>query len=101
VLLVASVTAIFGLGSPVDYKRSVLPIRQDIETDRDEMLRKLVDLQYSRNDIDFQARHLPRPRRRVVELHPSYEQFASRIRILRRPDHQHRRDQPAYRRIAT
>src|SRR5207253_2694 len=53
VLLVASVSCIFGLGSPVDYKRSVLPIRKDIETDRDEMLRKLVDLQYSRYDIDF------------------------------------------------
>src|SRR5687768_18000861 len=53
VLIVASVSCIFGLGSPVDYKKSVLPIRKGVETDRDEMLRKLIDLQYSRNDIDF------------------------------------------------
>src|SRR5918995_6510863 len=50
VLLVASVSCIFGLGSPIEYKRSVVPIRKDVETDRDEMLRKLIDLQYARND---------------------------------------------------
>src|SRR5690606_13258611 len=48
VLLVASVSCIFGLGSPIDYKRSVLPIRTGVPTDRDEMLEKLVDLQYPR-----------------------------------------------------
>src|ERR1700692_3203808 len=53
VLLVASVSCIFGLGSPVEYKKRVLPIRKDVETDRDEMLRALIDLQYARNDIDF------------------------------------------------
>src|SRR5678810_211968 len=53
VLLVASVSCIFGLGSPVDYKRSVVPIRKAEPTDRDELLRRLIDLQYSRNDIDF------------------------------------------------
>src|SRR5260221_5499552 len=42
VLLVASVSCIFGLGSPIEYKKSVLPIRNDVETDRDEMLRKLI-----------------------------------------------------------
>src|SRR5262245_63365898 len=72
VLLVASVSCIFGLGSPVDYKRSVLPIRKGVETDRDEMLRKLVDLQYSRNDMDFK-RGTFRVRGDVVELQPSYE----------------------------
>src|SRR2546421_5873801 len=81
VLLVASVSCIFGLGSPVDYKRSVLPIRKDVETDRDEMLRKLVDLQYSRNDIDFK-RGTFRVRGDVVELHPSYEEFAYRIEFF-------------------
>src|SRR6476469_6051104 len=50
VLLVASVSCIFGLGSPVEYSKSVLPIRKGVPTDRDEMLRKLVDLQYARND---------------------------------------------------
>src|SRR6202453_4540282 len=44
VLLVASVSCIFGLGSPVEYSKSVLPIRKGIETDRDEMLKKLIEL---------------------------------------------------------
>jgi excinuclease ABC subunit B len=81
VLLVASVSCIFGLGSPIDYKKSVLPIRKDVETDRDEMLRKLIDLQYARNDIDFK-RGTFRVRGDVVELHPSYEEFAYRIEFF-------------------
>src|SRR5687768_8640973 len=81
VLLVASVSCIFGLGSPVDYKRSVLPIRKGVETDRDEMLRKLIDLQYSRNDMDFK-RATFRVRGDVVEIHPSYEEFAYRIEFF-------------------
>src|SRR5438309_2836669 len=81
VLLVASVSCIFGLGSPVDYKRSVLPIRKGVPTDRDEMLHKLVDLQYSRNDMDFK-RATFRVRGDVVELHPSYEEFAYRIEFF-------------------
>src|SRR6266516_582406 len=81
VLIVASVSCIFGLGSPVEYSRSVLPIRKGVETDRDEMLRKLVDLQYSRNDMDFK-RATFRVRGDVVELHPSYEEFAYRIEFF-------------------
>jgi len=81
VLIVASVSCIFGLGSPVDYKRSVLPIRTGGETDRDEMLRRLVDLQYARNDMDFK-RGTFRVRGDVVELHPSYEEFAYRIEFF-------------------
>jgi excinuclease ABC subunit B len=81
VLLVASVSCIFGLGSPNEYRNSVLPIRKDVETDRDEMLRKLIDLQYSRNDIDFK-RGTFRVRGDVVELHPSYEEFAYRIEFF-------------------
>jgi excinuclease ABC subunit B len=81
VMLVASVSCIFGLGSPMEYKRSVLPIRRDVPTDRDEMLRKLIDLQYSRNDIDFK-RGTFRVRGDVVELHPSYEEFAYRIEFF-------------------
>src|SRR5581483_11174334 len=81
VMLVASVSCIFGLGSPVDYKRSVLPIRKGVETDRDEMLRKLIDLQYARNDMDFK-RGTFRVRGDVVELHPSYEEFAYRIEFF-------------------
>ena len=78
VLLVASVSCIFGLGSPDHYKKSVLPIRVGVETDRDEMLRKLIDLQYARNDIDFK-RATFRVRGDVVELFPSYEEFAYRL----------------------
>ncbi len=81
VLLVASVSCIFGLGSPDIYKKSVLPILKGVETDRDEMLRKLIDLQYSRNDIDFK-RGTFRVRGDVVELHPSYEEFAYRIEFF-------------------
>jgi excinuclease ABC subunit B len=81
VLLVASVSCIFGLGSPVDYKASVVPLRVGTETDRDEMLRKLIDLQYARNDIDFK-RGTFRVRGDVVELHPSYEEFAYRIEFF-------------------
>src|SRR4051812_37875521 len=81
VLLVASVSCIFGLGSPEQYRNSVLPIRKSVETDRDEMLRKLIDLQYARNDIDFK-RGTFRVRGDVVELHPSYEEFAYRIEFF-------------------
>src|SRR3954453_20742767 len=81
VLLVASVSCIFGLGSPVDYKKSVVPIRVGEPTDRDDMLRKLLDLQYARNDIDFK-RGTFRVRGDVVELHPSYEEFAYRIEFF-------------------
>src|ERR1700722_7184459 len=81
VLLVASVSCIFGLGSPEEYTKSVLPIRNDVETDRDEMLRKLIDLQYARNDMDFK-RATFRVRGDVVELHPSYEEFAYRIEFF-------------------
>jgi excinuclease ABC subunit B len=81
VLLVASVSCIFGLGSPADYKASVLPIRVGQTTDRDAMLRKLIDLQYARNDVDFK-RATFRVRGDVVELHPSYEEFAYRIEFF-------------------
>ena len=81
VLIVASVSCIFGLGSPIDYKRSVVAIRKGAQTDRDEMLRRLVDLQYARNDMDFK-RGTFRVRGDVVELHPSYEEFAYRVEFF-------------------
>ncbi len=81
VLLVASVSCIFGLGSPIEYKKSVVPIRKDEPTDRDDMLRRLIDLQYSRNDMDFK-RATFRVRGDVVELRPSYEEFAYRIEFF-------------------
>jgi excinuclease ABC subunit B len=81
VLIVASVSCIFGLGSPESYKKSVLPIRTGEQTDRDEMLGRLIELQYARNDIDFK-RATFRVRGDSVELHPSYEEFAYRIEFF-------------------
>jgi len=81
VLIVASVSCIFGLGSPESYQKSVLPIRKDVPTDRDDMLKRLIELQYTRNDMDFK-RATFRVRGDVVELQPSYEEFAYRIEFF-------------------
>jgi excinuclease ABC subunit B len=81
VVIVASVSCIFGLGSPEEYRNSVLAIRKDLPTDRDVLLRKLIELQYARNDFDFK-RGTFRVRGDVVELHPSYEEFAYRIEFF-------------------
>src|SRR5690625_1333736 len=54
VLIVASVSCIYGLGSPIEYKSHMLSLRLGMIKDRDELLRDLVDIQYARNDIDFQ-----------------------------------------------
>ena len=53
VIIVASVSCIYGLGSPVDYESMVVSLRPGMEKDRDEIIRKLVDNQYTRNDMDF------------------------------------------------
>src|SRR5438034_6437765 len=81
VLLVASVSCIFGLGSPGEYSKSVLAIRKGVPTERDAMLKRLIELQYSRSDMDFK-RSTFRVRGDVVELHPSYEEFAYRIEFF-------------------
>ncbi|HEX8916420.1 MAG TPA: excinuclease ABC subunit UvrB [Humisphaera sp.] len=81
VLIVASVSCIFGLGAPDTYKNSVLAIRKSEPTDRDDMLGRLIELQYTRNDMDFK-RGTFRVRGDVVELHPSYEEFAYRIEFF-------------------
>ena len=81
VVIVSSVSCIFGLGSPDTYKASVISLVVGDEIDRDEMLKKFVDLQYSRNDMDFQ-RGTFRVRGDVVELYPAYEQFAYRIEMF-------------------
>jgi excinuclease ABC subunit B len=80
-IIVASVSCIFGLGSPEDYKASVVGIRTGDRCDRNELLGRLADIQYSRNDIDFQ-RGTFRVRGDVVELHPSYESYAIRIEFF-------------------
>jgi excinuclease ABC subunit B len=81
VLLVASVSCIFGLGSPGEYQKSVIPIRKGVPTDRDGLLKRFIDLQYARNDMDFK-RATFRVRGDVVEIHPSYEEFAYRIEFF-------------------
>jgi len=78
VIIVASVSCIFGLGSPEDYKASVISLRLGDEVVRNELLGRLADLQYDRNDIDF-SRSKFRVRGDVVELWPSYESYAVRI----------------------
>lgn len=69
VLTVASVSCIYGLGSPEDYKDLVLSIRKGMIKDRDDILLRLVDIQYTRNDIDFQ-RGTFRVRGDTVEIYP-------------------------------
>jgi excinuclease ABC subunit B len=78
VIVVASVSCIYGLGSPDDYRSMMVGLRRGQQIDRDEMLRKLIDVQYERNDIDFQRSKF-RVRGDCVEVWPSYEEFAYRI----------------------
>jgi len=80
-IIVASVSCIFGLGSPEDYKASVVAIRTGDSVDRNGLLGRLADIQYTRNDIEFQ-RGTFRVRGDVVELYPSYESFAIRVEFF-------------------
>jgi excinuclease ABC subunit B len=70
VIIIASVSCIYGLGSPIDYKEMVISLRPGMNYDRDELLRKLVDIQYKRNDLDF-VRSTFRVRGDIVEIFPS------------------------------
>ncbi|WP_124221321.1 excinuclease ABC subunit UvrB [Aquisalibacillus elongatus] len=82
VLIVASVSCIYGLGSPEDYRDLVLSLRTGMEKDRDQVLRDLVDIQYSRNDIDFQ-RGTFRVRGDSVEIIPaSREEHCIRVEFF-------------------
>lgn len=81
VIIVASVSCIFGLGSPEDYQASVIPIRVGDTIERNELLGRFADLQYDRNDIDF-SRGKFRVRGDVVELWPSYESFGIRFEFF-------------------
>lgn len=78
VIVVASVSSIYGLGSPEDYKNMVLTLSVNDELDRDEFLAKLVAIQYERNDIDMESGKF-RARGDCVEVFPAYEEFAFRI----------------------
>lgn len=70
VIIVASVSCIYGLGSPIDYQQMVISLRPGIEKERDDLLRKLVDIQYTRNDLDFHRTNF-RVRGDVVEIFPA------------------------------
>jgi excinuclease ABC subunit B len=78
VIIVASVSCIYGLGSPEDYRAMMVSLRVGQTVDRDDMLMRLVDIQYDRNDVDF-SRGKFRVRGDCVELWPSYEEFGVRI----------------------
>ena len=78
VIIVASVSSIYGLGSPEDYKNMMVSLRKGATIDRDDMLAKLIDIQYDRNDVAFE-RSKVRVRGDTVEIWPSYEEYAYRV----------------------
>ena len=71
VIIVASVSCIYSLGSPIDYRNMVISLRTGMEKNRDDLIKKLVDLQYERNDINF-VRNKFRVRGDTVEIFPAY-----------------------------
>jgi excinuclease ABC subunit B len=82
VIIIASVSCIYGLGSPEEYREMVLSLRVGMEIERNQLLRKLVDIQYNRNDIDFQ-RGTFRVRGDVVEIFPaSRDEHCMRIEFF-------------------
>ncbi len=81
VLVVASVSCIFGLGSPEEYKKKVVGVSKGIPINREDLLRGLIDLQYDRNDIEFK-RGTFRVRGDVVEIFPAYETTAFRVELF-------------------
>ena len=70
VIIVASVSCIYGLGSPIDYQNMTVSLRPGMERDRDEVIRRLIEIQYTRNDMDFH-RGTFRVRGDVVEIFPA------------------------------
>ncbi len=81
VIIVASVSAIYGLGSPEEYREQMLFLEVGEEYDRDEILRKLVDIHYDRNDLNF-VRGKFRVRGDTLEVFPAYEERAMRIELF-------------------
>ena len=81
VVVVASVSSIYGLGSPEDYRKMMVRLKLGQQIDRDEMLLRFVDIQYDRNDVSFERGKF-RVRGDVVELWPAYEEVAFRIELF-------------------
>jgi len=78
VIIIASVSSIYGLGSPEEYRRQLLLLEVGQEFNRQEMLHKLVDIHYSRNDLEF-GRGMFRARGDIIEIHPAYDDYGIRI----------------------
>ena len=81
VVIVASVSCIFGLGSPEEYKKVVVPIRTGMTVDREELLRSFVSLQYDRNDVNFK-RGTFRVRGDTIDIYPAYEEFGYQVEMF-------------------
>lgn len=79
VIIVASVSCIYSLGDPIDYRNMVISLRQGMVKTREELIHKLVDLQYERNDINF-TRNKFRVRGDTVEIYPAYA-YESAVRV--------------------
>ncbi len=79
VIIVASVSCIYSLGNPIDYRSMVISLREGMEKNRDELIAKLVNLQYERNDINF-VRNKFRVRGDTVEIYPAYS-YENAIRV--------------------
>lgn len=80
-IVVASVSCIYGLGTPQEYVDRMARLRVGMETDRDQLLRRLVDMQYTRNDLAF-TRGTFRVRGDTIEIIPKYEELAVRIEMF-------------------
>ena len=81
VIIVASVSCIYGLGSPVDYENQVLSLRPGMVKERNEILRKLVDIQYNRNDMGFE-RGCFRVRGDIIDIYPAGAEAAVRVELF-------------------
>src|SRR3954468_24144972 len=81
VLIVSSVSCIYGLGSPSDYKRMMIRLAKGEVVERDQLLLKLVDVQYQRNDIVFERGKF-RVRGDTIEVWPAYEEYGLRIELF-------------------
>ncbi len=81
VVVVASVSCIYGIGNPIDYEEQVLSLRPGMEKSRRDILTKLVDIQYTRNDIDF-GRGSFRARGDIIDIFPAGEDHAIRVELF-------------------
>ena len=99
VIVVASVSCIYGIGSPMDYAGMAVFVDKQKEMDRDEVIHELIDIQYDRNDYE-QKRGTFRVRGDALDVFPPYADHPSPHRVLGGRDRVHRRDRPGHRRGA-